>query len=124
MNEVFKIVYEFLKWISEITGFTYREVNIIVYFILIPFMFLGLLDKVLKVDYLKIGFAVLVLVALFFIPNFESFSNELFDKSVDFLNWFNIVGMNYIQASVVICVIIPIIILGILMYFNKRKLKR
>jgi len=45
MNEIFKLVYAFLKWISKITGFTYREINSIVYFIIVPFIECILPDK-------------------------------------------------------------------------------
>jgi len=62
-------------------------------------------------------------MAVLFIPDFEQFSSTLFDVSVDFLNWFDIIGLNYVQASVVICVLAPLLIIGILMYFKKRSKK-
>ncbi len=121
MNEIFQIVYEFLKWISKITGMTYHEVNIIVYFIIIPGIFIYLLGRFLKRKSLILVFGVLVLFTIIIVPDFKIFSTKLFDLSVDFLNWFDQVGLNYIQASVVICVIVPIIIIFILFYMNKRK---
>ncbi|MFI0427947.1 hypothetical protein [Mariniflexile sp. HMF6888] len=121
MNEIFKVVYDILKWISKITGLTYHEINIVVYFIIVPSIFIYMLERISKTNYLKIGFGAIVLLTILIVSDFEKFSTLLFNKSVDFLNWFDVIGLNYIQASVVICVIIPIIILGLLMYLNKRK---
>ena len=121
MKEIFKIVYDILKWISKISGFTYHEVNIIVYFIIIPAIFIYILERIIKTNYLKIGFGVLVLLTIIIVPDFSIFSTSLFKKSVNFLNWFSIIGLNYIQASVVVCVIVPLIILGFLMYLIRGK---
>uniref|UniRef100_UPI0040497802 hypothetical protein n=1 Tax=Flavobacterium sp. TaxID=239 RepID=UPI0040497802 len=122
MNKTFQLVYEFLKWFSKISGFTYHEVNIIVYFIIIPAVFIYLIGSILKRKVVIKIYAILVLIALILIPDFELFSTQLFNKSVDFLNWFDIIGLNYVQASVVICVIIPIIIVFLLVYYSKRNL--
>ncbi len=119
MNEAFKIVYNILKWISKVSGLTYHEVNIIVYFIIIPAIFIYILEKNLKINYLNISFGVLVLLTIIIVPDFSVFSTSLFNKSVDFLNWFSIIGLNYIQASVVVCVIVPIIIVATLLYYYK-----
>lgn len=121
MNDIFKATYDFLKWISKATGLTYHEVNIVVYFIIIPAIFIYLFERFFKTNYLKIGFGLIVLLTLIIVPDFKKFSALLFKKSVDFLNWFDIFGLNYIQASVVICVIIPIIIFSVFMYLHKRK---
>ena len=123
MNEIFDLVYKFLKWISFVTGFTYREVNIVVYFIIIPSFFFYLISRILKKSYPIITFIILTIITIMIIPNFERFSDKLFDKSVDFLNWFKIIGLNYIHASVVICVIIPIIAISLLLFY-KIKINR
>ena len=120
MDKIFDIVYKFLKWASHISGFAYHEINIIVYFIIIPFLFISLIDRIFKIHRLKIGFGIALLIAFISISDFESFSTILFNKSVSFLKWFSVIGLNYIQASVVICVLIPIIIFGILFYKNKK----
>ena len=121
MNEIFQIVYEFLKWTSLISGLTYREVNIIVYFIIIPAIFIFILSKIFKEKLLILVFLITVILTIIIVPDFEKFSNDLFKKSVDFLNWFEYFGLNYIQASVLICVIIPILIIFSLLYFKKKK---
>jgi len=121
MDEIFQIIYEFLKWVSKTTGLTYREVNIIVYFIILPSIFIYLLGRILKRKSLIILFGFIVVLMMVIIPDFEIFSSKLFDKSVNFLNWFDHIGLNYIQASVIICVIIPTIIILLLIYLKRKK---
>lgn len=122
MPEIFDIIYKFLKWISALIGLSYREVNIVVYFMVIPAFFFFLVSRITKQKWFILGFLFLVIVSLLIIPDFELFSNSLFDRSVDFLNWFEIIGLNYVEASVVICVFVPILIIVFLAwYFRKRK---
>ncbi len=120
MPEIFDIIYQFLTWISTITGWTYREVNVVIYFIVIPAFFFYLISRITKQKWGILSFLILVGVVLILIPDFESFSNSLFDLSVDFLNWFDIVGLNYVEASVIVCVFMPIIII-LLLYLIKIK---
>ncbi|WP_442265741.1 hypothetical protein ACSIGC_15785 [Tenacibaculum sp. ZS6-P6] len=121
MNEIFQWVYELLKWMAKVTGFSYNEINIIVYYIIIPSLFLYLLSRIIKNYTVVLGFIAFVIVTLFFIKDFKLFSDNLFKQSVNFLNWFEIIGLNYTQASVVICVFIPfLIILSLLLYRKKH----
>lgn len=122
METVFKIVYDFLKWLEALTGFSYREINIIVYFIIIPAVFVYLIGKLLSSKIPFRLFLGLLLIALVTIPNFEVFSIHAFDVAVDFLNWFDNIGLNYIEASVVICVLVPILIIIGLVVLKKRRL--
>jgi len=117
MDTIFQIVYYLLVWLSDLTGLSYRAINIVVYFIIIPFVYFHLADKLIKKHYLKIGFSILVFILLLVIKDFEAFSSKLFDLSVKFLLWFQIIGWNYTVASVIICVIIPLIAFLILFYF-------
>lgn len=120
MQEVFTLVYKFLKWLSSTTGFTYHEVNIILYYILIPAVFMILLDRIFKTNWLKIAFGILVILTLLLVPSFKEFSTTLFNKSVTFLKWFQELGLNYVQASVVICVVVPFFIILILIYLKRQ----
>ena len=124
MESIFKIVYSILIWLSTITGLTYNEINIIVYYIIIPFIYFHLIDRLLKIHYFKIGWLALIVMSFFIMDSFKSFSNRLFQLSVDFLNWFDIIGLNYVQASVVICVFVPIIVYLVLFYLVIWKKKR
>jgi len=116
MNIVFHIVYSLLKLISEITGFTYNEVNIIAYYIVLPFAYVILADKILKRHVLKIVYVVSVAAGLLMIKDFTAFSDWLFQKSVDFLLSFDIFGWNYVVSSVFICVIFPAIVFVGMLY--------
>ena len=121
MNTVFSIVYRFLLWLSALTGLSYEAVNIVVYYYFIPALFCVLIDKVTKKHYFKVGFVIAVILSLIIIEDFEAFSQDLFDRSVDFLLLFNAVGLDYVQASVVICVAVPIAIIIYLRYLRKRE---
>lgn len=119
MNSIFQIVYDILMTMSRLTGFTYKEINIIVYFGVIPFIYFILLDKLIKKNYFKITHILIIItVCVFF--DFGEFCDSLFKLSVDFLLLFNHVGINYILASVLICVFLPIAIFVILYYYNNR----
>lgn len=120
MNEIFVLVYSILEGISKITGLSYNEINIIVYYIIVPFVYLSLFDKLFKKHYCKIGFSIAVILFLIFVKDFSFFSDDLFDKSVRFLQWFEVIGWNYIVASVIICVIVPFVTLMFLLYFVYR----
>jgi len=121
MNKIFDLIYHSLKWISKITGFTYEEVNVIIWFFILPAIFIFLLDRLLKVNYLKLGFTVITFITLLTVPSFEDFSHYVFQKSVAFLHWFEAFGINYTQASVLICVVLPLLIIGILIYLKRKK---
>ncbi len=124
MNQIFDVVYRFLLAIADLTGFTYREINIIVYFFIIPIFYLNLIDNLFGKHYFKLGFCVLCGIATALIPSFERFSSKLFDYSVVFLNWFGVFGWSYIEASVIICVVVPVVIYVVLLYFVRKKQKR
>ena len=122
MNSIFDAVYRFLVFISELTHLSYHEINIVVYYIIAPFIYLFLLDKIFHFHYLKIGFSIFVILFLIFIPDFSKFSTRAFISSQHFLQCFGFVGLNYVGASVVICVVVPIIILAVLLWIvYKRK---
>ena len=108
MDTIFNYTYEVLMMISNATGFTYKEINIIVWFIVIPLTWMLLLDKIYKQRKFTIAFTITIIASLLLIHDFTQFCDDLFQKSVNFLNLFNHTGSNYIVSSVVICVLIPI----------------
>ena len=126
MNETFNLVYRFLVFISEFTGLTYQEINIVVYYIITPFVYLFLLDKVFNFHYLKIGFASIVFLFLLFISDFERFSFNAFIASQHFLQSFSWMGLHYIGASVIFCVVLPFLFLLLLisLVYNKKPIKK
>jgi hypothetical protein len=114
INLIFKFVADSLSFLANKTGLTYNEINIILYYFIIPFSWLFLLDIILDIHYLKVSFVVFTSGFIVGCRDFKSFSDRLFDKSVTFLNYFNKSGSNYILSSVFICILVPILIYMIL----------
>ena len=110
MKKLFEITYEILMFLSRVTSFSYKEINIIVWFLLIPLSWAFLIDKIYKFNYIKIISIITIAITLLFIKDFTLFSNWLFDISADFLRSFDFIGSNYVMSSVIICVLIPIVI--------------
>jgi len=104
-------------WVSEVTGFTYNEVNVIAYYIILPFVYVMLADRIMRGHWLKIFYVLGVAVCLFMIPDFTSFSDWLFKKSVEFLLSFQILGWNYIVSSVLVCVVFPAVVFIVMFHF-------
>lgn len=124
MRTLFNLVYDILMFFSEITGFSYKEVNIIIWYLLIPFSWAYLLDKIINKHYFKLGMTFVIITTLIFIENFSRFCNWLFDLSADFLRSFNALGSNYTVSSVLICIFIPLGMYFILIkkaFFSKIK---
>jgi hypothetical protein len=113
---VFGIVAGGLHVAGWLTGFSYNEMNIIVYYFFIPFSWLALLDTIFRFHYLKVAFATFLVNFLFYCKDFGVFADELFEKSVLFLKAFPVLGSNYMLSSVVICVVAPFIIYAVLIY--------
>jgi hypothetical protein len=124
MNPVFYIVAHTLNWIASVTGFTYNEINIIAYYIILPFVYVALIDRILRKHILKITYVVAWIGVFCLVKDCGAFSNTLFDASVDFLLMFSHVGLNYVAASVVICVILPGIAFVSLLWFAFPELRR
>ncbi|WP_046756725.1 hypothetical protein [Kordia jejudonensis] len=116
MQTIFEYTYQILMAIANSTGYTYKEINIIIWFIIIPLSWIVLIDKIYQQRKLTIVFVLCIIASLLFIPNFTSFCNWLFQKSVDFLNAFNNFGSTYVASSVIVCVLIPIVIYIILIW--------
>ena len=123
METVFRIVYLILMQIAQITGLSYREINIIVYFFFIPMIYFVMIDKITKKHILRISLVIFSLLVVF-IYDFHEFSDQLFVVAQEFLLSFELVGISYIASSVIFCVIIPVVIFFVLYYFAyiiKRK---
>ena len=105
-----KVVAALLYWAS-VFGITYNEINIIVYYLLIPLTWTVMFDYWLGCP--------ITTYALIFIwfgikigtwGRFREWSDWAFMRSVDFLNFFNRWGGNYVLNSVIICVVVPILV--------------
>jgi hypothetical protein len=113
-----------LNGIAFVTGFTYNEINIIVYYILLPFVYVALVDRLFKKHSLKIAYVLGWGVLILLLKDFRAFSDALFKYSVDFLLLFGPLGLNYTAASVVICVVLPALVFALLSLFASPSLRR
>ena len=111
MLPIFAVVAGMEHVIAKLTGATYNEVNIIIYYLLIPLSWATMIDYITKMPFLSIMYVIAWIVFLWKDPmKFRDRCNWVFIKSVDFLLWFKKIGWNYVVSSVIICVIIPILI--------------
>ena len=122
MKTIFNYTYEFLMFLSGITGFSYKEINIIIWFLIIPLTWVALIDKIKGQHHFKIGFSAITVITLLVIKDFSVVSDKLFDSSAEFLRSFDAIGSNYTASSVIICLLIPLVVYCIL--FRKIYLKQ
>ena len=103
--------------IAKLTGATYNEVNIIIYYLLIPLSWAAMIDYITKMPFLSIMYIIAWIIFLRKDPmKFRDRCDWAFIKSVDFLLWFKKIGWNYVVSSVIICVVIPLLIYVELIY--------
>jgi len=108
---IFIVVAKVEQWIAHIAGCTYNEVNIIVYYLLVPLSWTMMFDYITR---LPLSTPALLMVWGVIIwktrGHFRASCDWAFSKSVDFLLWFKVVGWDYYVSSVIICVIVPLLI--------------
>ena len=117
MLPVFAIVAGIEHVIAKVTGLTYNEVNIIIYYLLIPLSWAVMIDFITMLPLLSPMYIVGWIVVLWKDPmRFRDRCDWAFGKSVDFLLWFKKIGWNYIVSSVIICVVVPALVYAELIY--------
>ena len=116
ITKIFNKTAQVLHKIAQKLNLTYNEVNIIVYYMLVPLTWLVMLDFIIKIWPLLtiVWIATCLTVSLWHRKDFKTWCDNVFQKSVDFLLWFKHFGWDYNKASVIICVIVPIFIYVIL----------
>ena len=112
---VFGIVAAGLNLIAKALHMTYNEINIIVYYLIIPLSWCIMLDFIIG---LPITTPIWILLWTYIIWSkrkfFKEWCDAVFKLSVDFLLKFQRIGWNYWKASVIICVVVPLIIYAVL----------
>ena len=117
MLPVFAIVAGIEHVIAKVTGLTYNEVNIIIYYLLIPLSWAVMIDFITMLPLLSPMYIVGWIVFLWKDPmRFRDRCDWAFGKSVDFLLWFKKIGWNYIVSSVIVCVVVPALVYAELIY--------
>ena len=117
INKIFIFVAQSLQWIGNKVRLTYNEINILVYYLLIPLSWTILFD--LWIGLPITTFALICIWIGIFIATrhvFRGWCDKVFYESVVFLNWFNRWGSNYVLSSVIICVLIPIFVYALLIW--------
>ena len=108
---VFGIVAASLRLMAKALHMTYNEINIIVYYLIIPLSWCIMLDYIIG---LPITTPIWILLWIYIIWSkrkfFRKWCDVAFQLSVDFLLKFQRIGWNYWVASVIIGVVVPIII--------------
>ena len=117
MIPIFAIVAGTEHIIAKLTGLTYNEVNIIVYYLIIPLTWTLMIDYLSKIPFLT---PMIIIGWIIFLwkdqMKFRDRCDWAFDKSVDFLLYFKKIGWNYIVSSVIIGVVVPVLIYVELIY--------
>ena len=114
---IFAIVAGAELLIAKLSGNTYNDVNIIVYYLVIPLSWMVMVDYITKMPFLTPMFILAWVIFLWKDKmKFRNRCDLAFDKSVDFLLWFKKIGWNYIVSSVIICVVVPILVYIELIY--------
>jgi hypothetical protein len=117
MLPIFALVAGLEMGIAKLTGSTYNEINIIVYYFILPLSWLLMIDYLTKLPLLSPIYIVSCIIYLWKDNiSFKDRCDWAFSKSVDFLLWFKSIGWNYIVSSVIICVMVPILIYIELIY--------
>lgn len=109
IKSIFSAVASTLLWIARRTGLSYNEVNVLVYYLIIPLSWTILFDfwigrPITTLALLMVWLGILIATRHYF----RQWCDWAFKASVDFLNWFNRFGGNYTLNSVIICVILPL----------------
>ena len=114
---IFALVAGIEHTIARLTGLTYNEVNIIVYYLLIPLSWAIMIDYIAGLPFLSPMYIIAWIIFLWKDPmTFRDRCDWAFMKSVDFLLLFKRIGWNYVVSSVIICVVVPLLIYIELIY--------
>ena len=108
---VFGIVAAGLNLIAKALHMTYNEINIIVYYLIIPLSWCIMLDYIIGLP-ITTPIWILLWIYIFWSKRkfFRQWCDIAFQLSVDFLLMFQRIGWNYWKASVIIGVVVPLII--------------
>jgi hypothetical protein len=111
MLPIFAVVAGLEHIVAKLTGATYNEVNIIVYYLLIPLSWTVMVDYITMLPFLTPMYIIVWVIFLWKDQmKFRDRCDWAFDRSVEFLLWFKKIGWNYVVSSVIICVVVPVLI--------------
>jgi hypothetical protein len=123
MQTTFELVASALYNGARFLGITYNELNIIVYILFIPMVWAYMIDKAYKFHRFKMAYLFMVLI-FFAGGTFENNCDAVFLLCQIFLCLFYPIGIDYTVASVIFCVIVPVIFHIWLVWFIQKKRQR
>jgi len=121
IDATFQAVAKGLYYSGTLINLSYNEMNILVYFVIIPLIWAYMIDKTFRFHYVKLSHLLVILFCWVTINNLSAFCDDLFYACVIFLNLFRPIGIDYVAASVLFCVVLPIAIHMLLWRTLKRK---
>ena len=116
MDKIFIIVRDTLSILSRVFHLSYNAINVIVYYIIIPIIYLIIIDLIIGGYYFTISYLFILFGAAIIIKDYNIFFDWLFKKSAQFLYSFSVIGWNYYVASIIICVFVPLILQIIILF--------
>ena len=122
INRIFWAVANFLMMCAKVFHVTYNTVNVVAYYFLVPLSWTILLDCGLDLHFLTTLSLIAVWMGIIIgtAGRFQAWCDKVFSLSVEFLLWFNRVKWNYHVASVIICVLVPLLVYAFLIWLNVR----
>ena len=117
MKSIFNIVANSLDYLAKFFGLTYNQVNIIIYYFLIPLSWLVFIDIIIGGHFGVLTFCAFSFGVFVGCGNFKTYCDKVFNASALFLSSFEKLGSDYVKSSVIICVLVPIIVYITLIYF-------
>jgi hypothetical protein len=108
IDAIFRAVAKGLYYSGTLINLGYNEMNILVYFVIIPLIWAYMIDKIFRFHYVKLTIMLVILFCVVTINNLSAFCDDLFYACVIFLNLFRPIGIDYVAASVFFCVVLPI----------------
>jgi hypothetical protein len=109
-NQIFTATVRILEKIGKYTKCTYNQVNVVVWYFILPTIWLIDINKIAALVYT--AFCIGIYVGC---NSFKTYCNNVFNKSVGFLLHFIRYRISYELSSIIFCLIIPAIICIILL---------
>jgi hypothetical protein len=121
IDATFRAVAKGLYYSGTLINLSYNEMNILVYFVIIPLIWAYIIDKMFRFHYVKLSLMLVILFCWVTFNNLSAFCDDLFYACVIFLNLFRPIGIDYVAASVLFCLVLPIAFHMFLWRAMKRK---
>lgn len=102
------------KKLSDLLNITYKEANIIIYCMFIPFTWAFMLDIIMHTYLFTTTFIVGLIYLIYRYLKFKFFAIKFYNRLALFLLNFERVGISYKLASIIFCLLAPGLIYTIL----------